>query len=261
MNFKRNFLTISALVGTVLLAGCTLRNVFSEYKYSDLVIDSHEEETKCDGAIFKKGDYDDYYAMDDDKLVNVGSFYDVMTKRTKLTVLPSEGEQKILVVPVEFKEEGTVGSYLGIKREEYVGNIQKAFFGDSKNNSYVSVAQFYDVSKRYKAKQREEEKIIIQNRNRALNAEIIEKWKLDYPEMMSEWDTEKNLDLLNVQLAKSRIAWWTCPIGHSYDMRISSRMTQRCGCPYSQPDQPARRQDRQSVYHPLPCGGIGRNVA
>lgn len=146
MNFKRNFLTISALVGTVLLAGCTLRNVFAEYQYSELVIDSHEEETKCDGALVKKGDYDPYYAMDDDKLVNVGSFYNVMTKRTKLTVLPSDGEQKILVVPVEFKEEGTVESYLRINKEEYIENIQKAFFGNTKNNSYVSVAQFYDVS-------------------------------------------------------------------------------------------------------------------
>lgn len=146
MNFKRNCLVISALVGTVLVSGCSLRNAFVEYKYSELAVDLHEEETKCDGALVKKGNYDDYFAIDKTDPVNVGSFYDVMTNNANLHVLPSEGEQKILVIPVEFEDEGTVSNYLGIKKEEYIENIRKAFFGSSKNNSYVSVAEYYDIS-------------------------------------------------------------------------------------------------------------------
>lgn len=142
MNFRRNCLVISALVGTVLVSGCSLRNVFVEYEYSELADDLHEDETKYDGALVKKGKYEPYIAGQ----VNVGSFYDVMTNNANYHLMPSEGEQKILVIPVKFENEGTDSNYLGIEKDEYIENIKKAFFGCSKNNSYVSVAQFYDIS-------------------------------------------------------------------------------------------------------------------
>lgn len=51
---------------------------------------------------------------------------------------------------------------------------------------------------------------------------------------MAEWDWEKNEKSPDqYTLGSTQKVWWKCPLGHSYDLRISSRTgPQKCGCPY-----------------------------
>mgnify|MGYP000012367874 FL=1 len=55
-----------------------------------------------------------------------------------------------------------------------------------------------------------------------------------YPELMQEWDTEKNGTLTPQQVTASsnRKAWWRCRLGHSYVAVIASRTGRGTGCPY-----------------------------
>ena len=88
MNFKRNLFSIIALIGTlVLVSSCVDKRAFKEYSPLEWNIDAHEEEIFFNGAIKKPGNYLDSYATTTsiENKVNIGSFYDVMTKRTKLT--------------------------------------------------------------------------------------------------------------------------------------------------------------------------------
>ena len=56
------------------------------------------------------------------------------------------------------------------------------------------------------------------------------------PELLKEWDYEKNKDLglfpdkLSGKL--SRQAWWKCAKGHSYQSQINYRVFRNMGCPY-----------------------------
>ena len=53
-----------------------------------------------------------------------------------------------------------------------------------------------------------------------------------YPELVKEWDTEKNLPALpsEVSAGSKRLVWWKCSRGHSWRAQIKSR-TSGCGCP------------------------------
>ena len=54
---------------------------------------------------------------------------------------------------------------------------------------------------------------------------------LKHPELMIEWDTEKNsLDPTIVPSKSNEKAWWVCPRGHSYHASISNRVY-GSGCP------------------------------
>lgn len=76
-----------------------------------------------------------------------------------------------------------------------------------------------------------------------------------HPELINEWDWDKNiLDPSQVLAGSKRMAWWKCSLGHSYDMRISTRSSQKCGCPYC--SIPAKRvlkgfNDLQTRYPEL----------
>ncbi len=146
MNFKRNFLLISALVGTVFcVAGCKDRHPFIRYNFIEEVSDAHEDEIFADGAALRKGNFADYSAKDESgNLVNLGSFYNVMTKNSRKKIMPAEGDQKILVIPVDFPDYKI--KYEICPEAQYVKNLNKAFFGTSKNNNFVSVSQYYNVS-------------------------------------------------------------------------------------------------------------------
>ena len=152
MNFKRNLLVISALVGTVFaVAGCVDKKAFVPYTFIPEVIDSYQDEVFCGGAATRLSEYAPYYAKgisesayEEPPYVNIGSFYDVMTERSRKKIIPAEGEQKILVIPVEFSDYRIEDRTCSTK--EYVKNLQKAFFGTSSNNNYVSVSQYYNVS-------------------------------------------------------------------------------------------------------------------
>ena len=53
------------------------------------------------------------------------------------------------------------------------------------------------------------------------------------PDLLSEWDYEKNLQILPEQVAafSAKKAWWKCPLGHSWNTSISSRSSGK-GCPF-----------------------------
>ena len=52
------------------------------------------------------------------------------------------------------------------------------------------------------------------------------------PELMAEWDQEKNNVLPeSVSRGSRKYAWWVCPRGHSYQAYVYTRSA-GCGCPY-----------------------------
>lgn len=53
------------------------------------------------------------------------------------------------------------------------------------------------------------------------------------PEIMEEWDYDKNTDLSpqKVSVSSGKKAWWICSAGHSWKAVIASR-SNGCGCPY-----------------------------
>lgn len=147
MNFKRNCLSIIALIGAALLVpGCTKNNIFVEYEPIEEVADDHQDVVGFDNRYIKYGEYKSYPAYNgkEDRIDNIGDTYKILTKYTGGHYLQPEGDRKILVVPVEFSDY-TI-EQLGVTSEEYVSNLRKAFFGGVDNNKYVSVAEYYNRS-------------------------------------------------------------------------------------------------------------------
>lgn len=54
-----------------------------------------------------------------------------------------------------------------------------------------------------------------------------------YPELVPEWDHEKNRPLMPSQVMPGtmRKVWWRCRLGHSWSASVSQRTGQRAGCP------------------------------
>ena len=146
MNFKRNYLKIITLVGSVfLIAGCQDSGAFVQYQNIEEVVDTHEEFVASDGSYEKHGNFASYTAkLDSTHTKDFGNTYNVLTEFTGRNILEATGDRKILVVPVQFSD-FTIQT-LGVKPEEYISNLNKAFFGASKSNKYVSVAEYYNRS-------------------------------------------------------------------------------------------------------------------
>lgn len=146
MNFKRNFFVITtALVGALALTGCDLTgpSKFSHFEFIEEIQDTHEK-VVGDGYV-KYGNYDTYKVKDSKgEEIDLGSAYEVMRDHGGASHMKSEGEQKMIVVPVEFSDYKV--EKLGITSEVFIENINKAFFGSAKNNEYVSVGEYYNVS-------------------------------------------------------------------------------------------------------------------
>ena len=146
MNFKRNCIAIIALVCSVLvISGCKDPNVFVPYENIAETLDTHEEFVSSDGSYEKHGNFASYTAkLDSTHTKEFGDTYSVLTKFTGRNILEATGDRKILVVPVQFSD-FTIQT-LAVKPEEYVSNLNKAFFGSSKSNKYVSVSEYYNRS-------------------------------------------------------------------------------------------------------------------
>lgn len=152
MNFKRNLFSIISLTGCVFaITACQNKNAFAAFEFLDPVrdlrqtVDAHEDEKFDDGAYVKYGDYDTYSATcSDGTQKDIGDAYNVMFKYGNHHIIKSSGTRKIIVVPVQF-EDYTIDD-LGVKKEDYIANLQKAFFGVAYNNKYVSVAEYYNRS-------------------------------------------------------------------------------------------------------------------
>ncbi|MBQ0009231.1 MAG: hypothetical protein KBS97_03055 [Firmicutes bacterium] len=145
MNFKRNlFVITSALVGALALSGCDFGiSKFSHYEYIYEAEDKHEDIEK-EGYV-KYGNYDSYKVKDNkgDEM-SLGSAYETFRDYGMNSNIPSTGDQKIIVVPVSFSDYKV--DKLNITEQQYIDRINKAFFGNSKNNEYVSVGEYFNKS-------------------------------------------------------------------------------------------------------------------
>ena len=148
MNFKRNCFLISALIGSVfLVAGCSDTNAFKQYKYMDFPTEEYDDvvHKNKDGNIdyVKYGKYAHYIAKTKDSagIQDLGETYDVLYNLSESRIMKAEETRNILVVPVKFS-----GYDLGIKDEEYINDVKKAFFGEANNNRFMSVAEYYNRS-------------------------------------------------------------------------------------------------------------------
>lgn len=58
------------------------------------------------------------------------------------------------------------------------------------------------------------------------------------PHILSEWDYEKNTDILPTQISRNsmRYVWWKCAFGHSRRDRISNRTIEHKRCPSCEAD-------------------------
>lgn len=144
MNFKRNFLVITvALVGALTITSCGSDSAFKHFEFIEEIDDKHED-ISGEGFI-KPGKYSSYKVLDkEENEVSLGSSYDVFKNYGGASHIPSEGEQKIIVVPVQFVDYRT--DKLNLTPEGYVEAIKKAFFGSTKNNAYVSVGEYFNRS-------------------------------------------------------------------------------------------------------------------
>ena len=141
MNFKRNFLVITALLACVFtVAGCGKEKPFSSYTFIEEIEDKHEDFESPDGSYTRLGNYKKYNTRSKE----LGSAYEVMTKYSAKKYMKSTGDQKLLVIPVTFPDYSCYN--LGIDEKEYTDKLNKAFFGKQENNQFVSVSQFYNLS-------------------------------------------------------------------------------------------------------------------
>lgn len=55
-----------------------------------------------------------------------------------------------------------------------------------------------------------------------------------YPQIALEWHPTKNKSLMPIMVAPTtnKKVWWLGKCGHEYQMSVSDRTTQNCGCPY-----------------------------
>lgn len=55
-----------------------------------------------------------------------------------------------------------------------------------------------------------------------------------YPDLLKEWDFEKNahIDICLLPASSNRYVWWKCKHGHSFRQRIVTRTGHNAGCPY-----------------------------
>lgn len=88
-----------------------------------------------DKVSYKEGTYDSSYSSDNLNLSNIGP-------GMGYHYMPSTGDVKILVVPIEIKGESFESKY-GSKWKETINN---GFFGDSSDTGWESVASFYKKS-------------------------------------------------------------------------------------------------------------------
>lgn len=146
MNFKRNlFVITTALVGALSLSGCDFKGLsnFKHFDFIEAVEDKHETIENVGNT--KIGNYESYKVNNPEVgEKTLGSAYEVFRDYGGASHIPSEGKQKIIVVPVEFSDYTT--SKLNLTNEQYIDLLNKAFFGCSLNNAYVSVGEYFNKS-------------------------------------------------------------------------------------------------------------------
>lgn len=139
---KSGILTLTLFVG--LLAGCSLFPFsYEAYAYSSLNTSSFDSEQK--EGFYKAGSFsrvssaDEHFDSYDEVYRNkVGEANYYSSWRVNL---PSTGEQKLLVIPVDFVDYPSTNL-----PNESLDMINESFFGGEKHNQFFSVASFFDKS-------------------------------------------------------------------------------------------------------------------
>lgn len=55
------------------------------------------------------------------------------------------------------------------------------------------------------------------------------------PHLIKEWDFELNKEICSPEsttFGSSRVVWWRCSLGHSYQAKVADRVSKRTSCPY-----------------------------
>lgn len=142
MNFKRNCLLITTvLVSVFMVVGCSNNDAYIHYEYFSAKEDKHEDQEFDEGNYIKYGKYEDYVGFGEKEM---GSATDVMRNFGEKKLLNDSGEQKLLVIPVEFKDFKCTD--LGVSESEYIENVKKGFTGTNENNGFVSAAEYFNRS-------------------------------------------------------------------------------------------------------------------
>ena len=82
---------------------------------------------------------------------------------------------------------------------------------------------------------------------------IKKEYIVDKENLIKEWDFIKNtLNPSNVTCGSVKKAWWICPKGHSYDMRIDHRNNGH-GCPYCSGRKPIKGENDLMTVNPELC--------
>ncbi len=94
------------------------------------------------------------------------------------------------------------------------------------------------------------------------------KYIIDNPDIMAEWDWEKNNKLgispINITYGTHKKAWWICKRNHSWEANISNRVRLNRGCPYcarqlpivGENDLATTNPDLAKEWHPTKNGNI-----
>lgn len=131
---NRNLKKVTLLLPLLLLASCNLDVTFLPYKSSISDTDTYE-----------KVETEDYYKV----ASYADNYQDILNRNiswnTRVAPLESTGEQKVLVLPVNFPDYD-LNSLDGNKGETALIHLQNAFFGANEKTRFYSVAGFYEIS-------------------------------------------------------------------------------------------------------------------
>ena len=137
---KKSYLISLSLLTIIALSACAKNNHYVPYEnfYA-----SGEDNGFIADNYYKLSEFLDYSYIVNGEEQTITNFYQLLKNKNYHQALPSLGEQKLLVIPVDFDDYPATN--LGSK-EETLNNIKKAFFGNDKNNQFESVASFYNKS-------------------------------------------------------------------------------------------------------------------
>ena len=130
---RKKLLSVALLsLGFLSLLSCSAKAVYRPYSYGELAQPITKKEIKENYE--RMGTYSSLKSSDYEEITpSLPSLYRYGSVRK---VLPSVGEQRLTVIPVDFDDYPFV--------EDYHQRIEAAFFDDSASNQYVSLAEYYD---------------------------------------------------------------------------------------------------------------------
>lgn len=187
MNFKRNFFSIIfALAGVICLSSCVFDGP-KPFRRFDFIETKQDSEKDIIGqGYIKYKNYSSYTIDSSEGPTSLGSSYEILRDYANESHIPSEGNQNILVIPVEFSDYGV--DKLGLSKDQYIENLNKVFFGSTENNAYVSVSEYYNRSSY--GKLRLSGKVCDQIYTFPLSIESIKEKKLKRDELVKKYYTK-----------------------------------------------------------------------